>query len=205
MVQSEKTGALITAAGLSSRMGALKQTLPIGGMTVVEMIVSRFLEAGVSDIAVVVGHRADEIRGALKAYPVTILENPDYAQTEMFDSVKIGLRYMEGRCGRLFFTPVDVPLFGLSTLKKEMSEDAPVVYPTVDGRRGHPILISSDLISRILTNDGSGGLRGALNEFEDEAAFVEVSDEGTLIDADTPEDYRKILDLYEKKKREHSL
>lgn len=64
-----KIGAVITAAGMSTRMGALKQTLPLGGKTIIEVVVTHFLNAGVDEIVVVSGFRSEEVREALKGYP----------------------------------------------------------------------------------------------------------------------------------------
>ena len=200
MDNKRKTGALITAAGMSTRMGQLKQTLPIGGVTIIEMVVSHFLHAGVEEIAVVAGYRADDVRAALRDYPVTILENPDYAHTQMFDSVRIGLSFMKDRCDRLFFTPVDVPAFRESTLLEELRRDEQLIVPCMRGRRGHPILIDAALIPGILAFSGDGGLKGALDALVSRVCFLETEDEGAMIDADTPDDYHAVVELYN---REH--
>ena len=51
--------ALVLAAGRSSRMGRAKATLPLDGEdTFLTRIVRTFLEAGVDDVVVVVGHTA---------------------------------------------------------------------------------------------------------------------------------------------------
>ena len=194
-----RTGAVITAAGMSTRMGDFKQTLPFAGMTIVEFVVTHFMNVGVSEIAVVAGYRAGDVRECLEGYPVTILENRDYATTQMFDSVKIGLNYIMDKCDRCFLTPVDVPAFDERTLIAELSAGERLVYPVTDGMTGHPILFDSSLIPSILAFDGDGGLRGAFESLEVSPCLLDVGDALSLLDADTPEDYRKILELYEQK------
>ncbi len=57
--------ALVLAAGRSSRMGRAKALLPLGdGETFLTRIVKTFIEAGVEDVVVVVGHDADAIASA---------------------------------------------------------------------------------------------------------------------------------------------
>ena len=58
---------------------------------------------------------------------------------------------------------------------------------------GHPTLIASELIDRILADDGRDGLRGALERCGVEMSRIPVEDRGILHDADTPEDYRALL------------
>ena len=188
------TGALIAAAGLSSRMGAFKPMLPLGGDTIIRRGVKTLLAGGCAPVAVVTGREAERLRAHLSDLPVTCLYNPDYASCQMLDSVKLGLRWLEGRCGRLLFTPGDVCLYGTETVEALLASRAPVCFPVYAGRRGHPILISASLIPSILSYGGEGGLAGAL-------AGVPGTEElpadapGVLLDADTPEDYRRMLSL----------
>lgn len=192
-----KIGAVITAAGMSTRMGVLKQTLPMGGKTIIELVVTHFLNAGVDEIVVISGFRSEEVREALKGYPVTIVENPDYATTQMFDSVKIGLNYIRDHCDRFFFTPVDVPAFKESTLLAELASDAPVVIPVTRGKKGHPVLLDASLIPAILLYSGERGLEGALRSLSAENCYLDVEDRGALMDADTPEEYLEVKQYYE--------
>ena len=54
--------AIVLAAGRSSRMGRAKALLPLGGgETFLTRIVGTFLDAGVDDVVIVVGHERDEI------------------------------------------------------------------------------------------------------------------------------------------------
>lgn len=61
MKGTKKAGAVITAAGLSTRMNAFKQTLPIGERTFVEHVVARFMAVGADPIVVVTGYKAARV------------------------------------------------------------------------------------------------------------------------------------------------
>lgn len=198
MTQEKRVAAVITAAGMSTRMNALKQTLPIGGKTFAEHVVDRFVRIGADPIVVVLGHRAPEVREALDGYPVTFLNNPEYATTQMFDTVKIGLDYVKERCDRVFVTPVDVPLFSEMTLRAELEAEASVVIPISDGISGHPILLDAGILPEILAHTGERGLRGAVDASRAECIKVSVADEGSTQDADTQEDYRQLREYYKR-------
>ena len=56
--------------------------------------------------------------------------------------------------------------------------------------------MSAEVIDRIAGDSGEGGLQGALARCGVPMTFVEVDDPGILHDADTPEDYRELLELH---------
>lgn len=194
-----KTGALIVAAGMSTRMKQTKQLMKIGKYTMIEHIVRGFYEAGVEDVAVVTGYCAADIKNALEGYPVTFLYNENYVDSQMFDSVKIGLEYWKDRCDRILFCPVDVPCFSVETVKELLTHKEDWIYPFCNGRIGHPILISASFIPSILGFTGDGGLKGALDSLGIDPVVMEVADAGSVMDADTPEDYEKLETYYKEK------
>lgn len=55
-------GAVIAAAGMSSRMHDLKQLVKIDGLTMAERIVVNFRRAGVKDIVMVTGYQGKNWR-----------------------------------------------------------------------------------------------------------------------------------------------
>lgn len=119
-----------------------------------------------------------------------------YRTTQMFDSAKIGLEYLKDKCDGILFTPVDIPLFTASTVSALMDCGARLVCPVCEGRRGHPILIGTELVDTILAYCGEGGLGGAIEHCGVEMTEIAVEDSGILHDADTPEDYRALLSYH---------
>ena len=113
--------------------------------------------------------------------------------TQMFDSVKIGLSYLAGKCDAVLFTPVDIPLFTVNTVRALLESGFGLACPMCSGRTGHPILICSNYFEDILADSGEGGLKGALERCGCTMKRVPVKDAGTLYDADTPEDYSRLL------------
>ena len=191
-----EVGALIVAAGMSSRMGAFKPMLNIGAISVAQRIIATFQQAGIRKIVMVTGYNAVALERHLAGKGVIFLRNEDYETTQMFDSVKIGLRYLENKCDRVLFTPVDVPLFTANTVKAMLASDALLACPVCQGERGHPLLIDNGLLPAILQDCGEQGLRGATQRCGAPMTQIPVEDCGTLYDADTPEDFAALVDYH---------
>ena len=191
-----QTAALIVAAGMSSRMGQFKPMLPIGSISIAQRVVATFRQAGANRIVMVTGFNAIALERHLSGNNVIFLRNENYETTQMFDSVKIGLSYLQDKCDRVLFTPVDVPLFTAQTVSALMESGAKLACPECEGQTGHPILIDKALIGAILSDSGQQGLRGALERCGEPMQHICVKDPGTLHDADTPEDFSALLQFH---------
>ena len=187
------------AAGLSSRMGAFKPLMQIGGKTLVEHSVGSLFQGGAQSVTVVLGCRAAEVRAVLKkafsACEVSFAYNPGYAKTDMLASIKAGLCSF-APCDAFFLLPGDMPAVARGTMRALLESleqsGAAVAMPMVEGRRKHPPLIRASCINDILTYEGEGGLRGIWRSYEDTMVEVPVSDRGCLLDADKMNDFLEL-------------
>ena len=193
-----RVGAVITAAGMSSRMGDFKPLLKIGSMSIVSRIVATLRQAGAENIVMVTGYNADALERHLSGSGIVFLRNPDYEHTHMFDSAKIGLEYLADKCDVILFTPVDIPLFTAATVSAMLESGAELACPVFDGQTGHPLLLSGKVARQLITDSGEGGLRGAISRCGVAMAEIHVDDEGILHDADTPQEYKKLLAFHNK-------
>ena len=189
-------GALIVAAGMSTRMGEFKPMLSIGSISIAQRVIATLSQAGVSKIVMVTGYNATILERHLAGNGIIFLRNEDYETTQMFDSVKIGLRYLLDKCDKVLFTPVDVPLFTAKTVKAILDSGASLAAPMCDGKQGHPILISNSLIPEILNDCGEMGLKGAMDRCSIPLLRLDVEDPGTIHDADTPEDFSALVEYH---------
>lgn len=194
-----QTAGLILAAGLSSRMGSFKPLLPLCGKTFIGHIIETFRAADIDPIVVVTGHEASRLRDALKETGALFLHNERYAETDMFASVCIGLKYLMGRCDRVLLTPADVPLFSLETVRRLLKTEAPLACPAHIGAAGHPLMIDCALFPEITAFAGEGGLQAALSVCKVPLSLLETEDEAVLLEADTPSEYSALLDLSREK------
>lgn len=200
---AKKIAGLILSAGYSSRMGELKALLPFGDEMVIVRQINCFIEAGVSDVFIVVGYEADQIREALRNYPVQFICNENYSDG-MFSSVQSGLKNIKDKFFDAFFLlPVDFPLiqpYTLEMLIKKFKEDtASIIYPSYNYRKGHPPLISGILIDKIIEYIGDDGLKGILKKYDNEAAYIVMGNETALIDIDTKQHYYEALNYLNNK------
>ena len=71
-------------------MGAFKPLLPFGDRTVIECCIDNLRAAGIDEIVVVVGHRAEDVRQQLKGLDLSFAVNPD-PDSEMSTSIALGV------------------------------------------------------------------------------------------------------------------
>ncbi len=196
---SREVAAIILSAGFSRRMGSLKPLLPLGDGTLLDRVISSYLQNEV-DVYVVLGHRGEEVRAGVKAGGVVFIENPAYARG-MFTSVQAGVRSLKTGCRRFFVAPVDIPLVSPATVSRLMSaaDEHPesVIHPMFGGRRGHPVLLPARLVPAILRWHKPGGLK-ALLAGEPNHIDLAVPDANILFDVDTPADYEELLRRFER-------
>ena len=197
-------GAVIAAAGLSSRMGAFKPLLPLGDSTIIERIINTLREGGVEEIVVVTGRDAFRLETVLAAYHLYFIHNGDYARTDMFYSASLGLRFMTTKADAVFFTPADSPLFTVHTVRLLAAElgTSDIIIPVFQGKEGHPVTMRSPAALEIINHKStatpfaSQGLRGAIDTYCGPKTFLDVDDPGIVRDMDTPEDYRLLTADY---------
>ncbi|MEY8000862.1 NTP transferase domain-containing protein [Clostridium sp. Mt-5] len=186
MEKNEKktTAGIIVAAGKTSEGNGEYSLLKIGSITAVKRIVLTFQQVEVSPIVVITGYEAKEIEHDLADYGVIFLENQQYENSQMFDSAKIGLNFLQDKCDQVIFNPVNIPMFTPETIQRMMECGAKVILPSYHGKTGHPLLISSELIPEILKYNGNMGMRGAIKSIGVERQWMEIEDEGILHDMD---------------------
>lgn len=186
-----KCNAVVLAAGYSSRAGTNKMALTIDNQTVIARVIETLLVV-CDKIVVVGGYNYESVKGLIQKYDrVKIVENKNYSKG-MFSSVKRGVEEMTGD---FFLIPGDYPMVKPSTYKTLMSGKKDFIVPTYKGRRGHPVLIKKNLIGSILKEPLDSNLKAFRDKCETE--FLEIDDEGILMDIDTMEDYYKIRKLSE--------
>ena len=187
MSAGETVEGIILAAGSSTRIGAFKPGLMIGGKSMlVRCVVGMSSVCG--RIVVVGGDELDRLRSLVAGYAtVECIENPLHHRG-MFSSVKSGLAVMRG--DRCFILPSDMPLVPPAVYRLLLEEDADVVIPVYHGKKGHPVCLSKTVVPRILREPDDSSLRDAIKAIGHRN--VEVDAEEILIDVDTPQDYEEI-------------
>ena len=186
--------AVVAAAGLSSRMGAFKPLLPIDGQPAIIRLLHTLHEAGVSKTILVTGFRHNDLLRVCRCLPdVMLVHNSNFAHTQMFDSMRLGLAAVPSSYSRILLTPADIPLVSRQTVYALAHTAAPLVYPSYLRRCGHPISLNIALLPPLLHYDGGNGLKGALRALPIQPVYYTVNDPFIRMDMDTPADYHVLL------------
>jgi molybdenum cofactor cytidylyltransferase len=196
--QSPKTkdqiSAVLLAAGRSRRMGAFKPLLPFGDTTVIESCLNNLHTAGVENIVVVLGHRAEEVQAQLKNLKASFALNPA-PDSEMSASIACGVELINENAKALLISLVDhpaVPSDVVTLLINEWNQGAKLVQPEYHGRGGHPVLIDLVYRQELLALNPHKGLRGLFDAHREEVRRVPVDSPYVARDMDTWEDYRRL-------------
>lgn len=189
----KKIAAIIPAAGYSSRAGFFKPLLPTDSSLVIERSVHTFKQAGIEDIRVVVGHKAELLIPVLTRLGVKTIVNPHYDKG-MYSSVQTGVKSLGNKVEAFFLLPADYAFVSAETMRSLMrafdASSSEVIYPVYKKERGHPPLISAKLRNIILSTEPEGGLKELLEREFHNSTETHVDDKGILIDIDSEEDYQ---------------
>ena len=198
--------AIILAAGESRRMrdaragrDTPKQLLPFGGKTMLECVLDAFQSPRIHKIIAVLGYRADEIAAKIKSSRsdnLKFVTNSKYEQG-MFTSVQAGLRALPPDTTLVMIALCDQPRLLPATVEKLLDEfekkNCRILIPLFEGHQGHPLLVRAEYAREILALDENLTLKHFLATHASDIVRVPVTDPGTVIDIDDPEDYRKAL------------
>jgi molybdenum cofactor cytidylyltransferase len=186
-------GAVVLAAGLSTRMGQPKVLLPWDNKTIIEHIVGRLITSRIDPIVVVTGHQAKEVKAQVQPLDVKVAYNRSYKSGEMLSSLKAGLYAMPDHVAAALVVLGDQPriqprvVYQITMAHAEGKGD--IIVPSYQMRRGHPILISRRFWPEILNLPRGGSLRDFIEVHQDEIHHVNVNTDSILRDVDTPQDY----------------
>lgn len=132
-------GAVLLAAGAGARLGGRpKALLELGGVPLVLRQLIALSGAGVDEVVVVLGHHADAVEAAVRAFPITLVHNPDCvdprprgtasapregaqrsserpgdrraADDGQASSVRVGLQALSPKLDAVIVAPADQPL-----------------------------------------------------------------------------------------------
>jgi molybdenum cofactor cytidylyltransferase len=189
------SAALIPAAGLSGRMGVLKPLLFFDEKsTFAEKLVETYLQAGVQKVVLVLNPETAAWFGEKKRrfHParVAVVVNP-HPEKGRFHSIRMGLEKLTD-FRAVFLQNIDNPFVEEDVLQglAECFEDGGFVVPQYNGRGGHPVLLSREIVRAIShTQPESQNLRHFLRDYP--KIVYRTENPGVLININTPEEYKR--------------
>ena len=196
--------AILLAAGESTRMGRTKALLPWAGTTLIEYQVRELRAAGIEDVAVVLGHEAESIRG--QVFPSTgsgrhlrVVVNEAYREGRA-SSLRAGAAALPDSADPIVVLSVDQPRpreIVRALLEAHAPGGAAITLPAYRGHRGHPVVVAGALLAELReASEEAQGLRGVIAAHEASVREVAVDSEQAVLDINTPEEYEAALARY---------
>ncbi|NBD24297.1 nucleotidyltransferase family protein [Paenibacillus glycinis] len=188
-------GAVILAAGMSTRMGRFKPVLPLNGQPLFRYAVDAAIAAELSPIALVGGCRSGELTAlAAPIGGLDILENPDYA-SGMASSLRLGIRALTGRTRAAFVFLADQPLVSpraIAAMREQYAlrhnEGIRIVRPVYGGASGHPVLFDAGMYAEFEAIRGDEGGKSILAKHRERTLMLPFPNAEWGYDVDTPDD-----------------
>jgi molybdenum cofactor cytidylyltransferase len=191
--------AVVLGAGRSSRFGEAKQLMKVGERTLLETVVSRFLESRVDELILVLGFEADQILKDSDFGRARVVVNADYEQG-LSSSMRAGIDALDPKAQAVVIALGDQPLLSVKTidmlLQKYSETGGPIVAPFFQNRRGNPVLFDRSLFAELRKVRGDVGAKAVVDRMEEKIVRVQVDDLGVLLDIDTKQQYLRFLDRF---------
>jgi molybdenum cofactor cytidylyltransferase len=171
--------------------GPNKLLAEIGGRPLVRIAAEQALASRASPVVVVTGHERAKVEAALAGLPVRFAHNPDYA-AGLSTSLKAGLAALPPRADGAIVCLGDMPQVTAALIDRlvdafDPERGAMVVVPTIEGKRGNPVVWSRRFFPDLMALDGDVGARHLIATYADVVAEVPVEDAAALTDVDTPD------------------
>ena len=187
-----RIAAVVLAAGRSTRMGGPNKLLAeIAGRPLLRIVVEEALASHAKPVIVVVGHERAEVEKALAGLPVQLIHNPDFAQG-LGTSLKAGIAAVPAEADGAIVCLGDMPQVDASLIDRLIAAFDPdrgalIVMPTVEGRRGNPVLWSRRFFPDLMAIEGDVGARHFIGRYSEAVVEVPLEGRAALVDIDTPE------------------
>ena len=184
--------AVVLAAGRSSRMGGPNKLLAeIGGKPLVRIVVDAVLASRARPVVVVTGHQRDKVEAALAGLSVKFVHNPHFADG-LGTSLKAGIAALPAQADGAIVCLGDMPQVDAALIDRltgafDPDHGALVVLPTIDGKRGNPVVWSRRFFPDLMAVEGDVGARYLIGRYTEAVAEIPVTGTAALTDVDTPE------------------
>jgi molybdenum cofactor cytidylyltransferase len=191
-----EVAAIILAAGAATRMGAQKQLLRYRGLTLIERCIGQAIEARFHPIVVVVGAGAAEVRAAIAALPVEIVENPTW-ESGMGSSLQTGMQTLlraapdAAAVAVLLADQPRVLAEHLTAMRQSLETNSALsVAAEYSGGLGVPAFFKRELFPALSELPPEAGARRLLRDSGLQVNAYPLPE--AAIDIDTPEDFARL-------------
>jgi molybdenum cofactor cytidylyltransferase len=190
-------GAVVLAAGSSSRMGSPKQTLQYKGESLLRRAALAALGAGCRPVMVVTGAHAELSRRELDGLGVRVVVNARW-ETGMASSIRAGVEGLlsaDADVAAAVFMLCDQPHVTADVISDlvaaHRATGRPVVASTYGGSFGVPALFGRTLLAELIRLEGEAGAKQVIKRHASEAHFLPFPD--GEVDVDTLDDFSRLI------------
>ena len=196
----QNVGAILTCAGLSTRMNENKAFINWNGLPLIEQQINLLINSGLNQIAVVVGYEQDRFQYIKDKYSlVTLIENKDY-KSGRSSSIKTGLSVLHSSTDNVLVLGVDQPrtrYIVQTVIERHISSNSLISYPVYHDKVGHPIIFNKATYNDINDIDEeSNGLRYVTKKYNEYINKIDLDDEKVLLDLNTKTNYLEALENF---------
>lgn len=185
-----KIGAVILAAGSSSRLGQPKQLLEFQGLALVRRTARAALDTGCDPVTLVLGAAREKIAPTLQDLDLTILPNESW-ERGLGTSIRLGVAALR-ECDAILLLVCDQPLVDAALLRQLIARQEetgqPMIASGYAGTQGVPALFTQACYERLLALNDESGAKALFFTHPGEVASVPF--EGGALDIDTPADLK---------------
>jgi molybdenum cofactor cytidylyltransferase len=191
-------GAVILAAGSSSRMGSPKQTLRYRGESLLRRAALAALSAGCRPVIVVTGAHSELSRRELEGLDVREMLNTRW-ETGMASSVRAGVEGLvsaDAGADAVILMLCDQPHVTAEVISDlvaaHRATGSPVVASTYGESFGVPAIFGRTLFAELSLLGGMSGAKQVIKRHASEAHFLPFP--GGEVDVDTPDDFSRLIE-----------
>lgn len=190
--------ALVLAAGGSRRFGTHKLLADLAGQPVLRRTADTVCAAGFRETIIVTGAEYETVRSMLADLPCKVEYAPNWAEG-ISASIRAGIEALQHERDGLFLFLGDMPLVpsGLCEELADLAKSANyAARPMRSDVPGHPVAFTNTAAADLMALTGDEGAGALLRGAGPRIAYLPTTDEGTVLDVDTPADLARAERLW---------
>jgi CTP:molybdopterin cytidylyltransferase MocA len=183
---------VLLSGGASTRLGEPKGLVRVGGRPWIDLQLLAFEACGGKQAIVVLGYDAQRYDSVCIRAQVAVNPRPELGP---FSSLACALALVQSDTPGVFVLPIDVPCAEPDTwhaLEQALQAGVDAVVPVLEGRGGHPVLLSPAFIAHLRKLPSDSRLDREI-QASAHVVRVAVDDARVRMNLNTPEDWARVI------------
>ncbi|MEN9560196.1 MAG: Bifunctional protein GlmU [Pseudomonadota bacterium] len=190
------TSAILLAAGSGSRMGYLPKCLiSVNGQILLRRTLRALSLPQIDEVVLLTGHHAQLIHPHLAEFTLKLVHNRA-PQESLTSSLRLGLAAVTGDtvvvalADQPLLSPQDIGDLLLAWQHRPLTQE--LLYPSVHGSRGNPVVFSRSVVQEVLASHDHFGVRQWQEQHPSKVCVWSSTNTHYTTDLDSPEDLDKL-------------